>query len=154
MCSSDLALEPGGGEPVTYHRLVKPVFEQRCVPCHQQQRKGPTDMSYEALRPLAFHFAGGFLGNFTRPEVGGSRTMPGRYGARASKIGQALLDGNHRDVVSADDARRIRLWLDCNSPQYGAFHDVAAQERGEVVWPLLDCGADLGARAPSPAVAR
>ncbi|MBI5834530.1 MAG: hypothetical protein HZB16_19705 [Armatimonadetes bacterium] len=137
--ASKLQTEPGGGVPTTYHRLVRPIFEQRCVPCHREKAKGPTDMSYAALRDQAFHFAGGFLGNFTRPVVGGSRTIPGRYGARASKLGQALLDANHRGVVSEDDARRIILWLDCNSPQYGAFHDVAAQERGEVVWPKLDC---------------
>jgi len=37
---------------------------------------------------------------------GGSRTIPGRFGARASKTGQALLSESHREHVSAEGAVR------------------------------------------------
>jgi hypothetical protein len=95
-------------------------------------------MSYEALEPYAFYFAGGMSRTTTQPIHGGSRTIPGRFGAHASRMGQALLDGNHQGRVSQEDFRRIVLWLDSNSPRLTAFEDVDKQLRGELVWPTLD----------------
>ena len=135
---STLEPEVGSVEPVTYYRLVKPVFERSCIPCHQEQGKGPVDMSYQALEPYAFYFAGGMSRTTMKPVHGGSRTIPGRFGARSSRLGQALLDENHRGKVSQEDYRRVVLWLDANSPRLGAYHDVELQEAGEVVWPTLD----------------
>ncbi|HJN14030.1 MAG TPA: hypothetical protein QGH10_00990, partial [Armatimonadota bacterium] len=138
---SRLEPEIGGVEPVTYYRLVKPVFEQSCIPCHQAEG-GPIDMSYQALEPLAFYFAGGMSRTTTKPIHGGSRTMPGRYGARSSRMGQALLDDNHKGKVSDEDFRRVVLWLDSNSPRLGAYRDEARQVAGELVWPALDVDPD------------
>ena len=69
---------------------------------------------------------------------GGSRTIPGRFGARASRIGRALLDPAHRVAVAAEDRHKIIVWLDCNSPRLGAYTREEAQLRGELVWPVLD----------------
>jgi hypothetical protein len=135
---SKLQPEIGPVEPISYYRTVKPVFERACVPCHREQAKGPVDMSYEALEPYAFYFAGGMSRTTTQPIHGGSRTIPGRFGAHASRMGQALLDGNHQGRVSQEDFRRIVLWLDSNSPRLTAFEDVDKQLRGELVWPTLD----------------
>lgn len=125
-------------EPVSFHRLVKPIFERKCVQCHRKEKKGPTDMSYKALEPYAFYWAGGFAGHWIDPEHNGSRTIPGRFGARNSRIGRALLDDNHRGKITREEYRRIVLWLDSNSPELGAFHSAEAQRRGELVWPKLD----------------
>ena len=134
---SKLEPEVGPVEPITYYRLVQPVFERSCIPCHQQQG-GPVDMSYEALEPYAFYFAGGMSGTTTKPIHGGARTIPGRFGARYCRLGRALLDDNHRGKVSTEDFRRVVLWLDSNSQRLGAFDDEQGQMRGEVVWPTLD----------------
>ncbi|MBN1347094.1 MAG: hypothetical protein JXQ73_30665 [Phycisphaerae bacterium] len=125
-------------EPVNFHRLVKPIFEGKCVQCHRKEKKGPTDMSYKALEPYAFYWAGGFLGHWIDPEHNGSRTIPGRFGARNSRIGKALLDKDHWARITSEEYRRIVLWLDSNSPELGAFHGAEAQRRGELVWPKLD----------------
>jgi hypothetical protein len=98
-------------------------------------------MSYEKLEPYVFYFAGGMSGEVVRPIHGGSRSLPGRFGARASRLGRALLDANHRGKISAEDFRRVVLWLDSNSPRLGAYHDEEKQVRGEVVWPRLDVDA-------------
>ena len=134
-------LEPETGtvEPITYYRLVKPVFEKSCVPCHQKENKGPVDMSFEGLRPYVHYFAGGMSGSLIMPLHGGSRSIPGRVGARNSKLGRALLDANHRDKIALDDFRKVVLWLDANAMRLGAFQDEEKQMAGEVVWPLLDC---------------
>ncbi len=135
---SKLQPEVGPIEPITYYRLVKPVFERSCIPCHREEGKGPVDMTYEKLEPLVFYFAGGMRGSTVKPIHGGSRTIPGRFGARNSIMGRALLDENHSGKISPDDYRRVVLWLDSNSLRLGAFRDEERQVRGEVVWPVLD----------------
>ncbi|MBM3476722.1 MAG: hypothetical protein FJX75_25905 [Armatimonadetes bacterium] len=135
---SKLQPEIGAVEPVSYYRTVKPVFEQSCLPCHRQQGKGPVDMSYEALEPYVFYFAGGMSRTTTKPIHGGSRTIPGRFGARNCRMGKALLDENHRGRISESDYLRVVLWLDSNSQRLGAYHDVERQLAGELVWPTLD----------------
>lgn len=135
---SELQPEVGPVEPITYYQLVQPVFEKSCLPCHRQKNQGPVDMSYEALEPYVFYFAGGMSGETIKPLHGGSRTIPGRFGARYSRMGQALQDENHQGKVSAEDFHRVVLWLDCNSLRLGAYHDEEKQKRGEVVWPTLD----------------
>jgi len=139
---SVLKPEVGPVEPITYYRMVKPIFEQTCQPCHRKQRKGPTgprDMSYRALEPYVFYFAGGMRGSTVKPVHGGSRTIPGRFGARACRMGRALMGPKHCKRVSDKDRRRVTLWLDCNSMRLGALHSEAQQVEGKkVVWPILD----------------
>jgi hypothetical protein len=138
------ALQPECGpvEPVSYYRQIKTIFDQKCLPCHKEKRMGPQDMSYEALKEdYTFWFSGAMLGDMTTAYSGvhgGSRTIPGRFGARASKIGQALLTDGHRNRVSAEDSHQIVQWLDCNSLRLGAYVREAAQLKGELVWPALD----------------
>lgn len=125
-------------EPVSYYRTVKPIFERSCVPCHRREGRGPVDMSYEALEPYVFYFAGGMSRTTTKPIHGGSRTIPGRFGARASRMGKALLNNNHRGKINTDDYLRVVLWLDSNSLRLSAYHDVERQMAGHLVWPTLD----------------
>ena len=136
--ASKLEAECGAVEPVSFHRQVKPILQNRCVACHLAEKKGPQKMGYEEMRGYSFYFGGGFSGKVMQPVHGGSRSIPGRCGAAASRIGQALLTAGHRAAVPEAERRRVFLWLDANAPQYGAYHDTAAQERGELVWPLLD----------------
>jgi hypothetical protein len=135
--------EVGPIEPISYFRTVKPIVDHTCVPCHLHHANGhaPTDMSYEALRDSAFWFSGAMLLDMTTAYSGihgGSRTIPGRFGARYCKLGRALMDETHMKAVSAEDRRKINLWLDCNSLRLTAYHNEAAQLRGELVWPELD----------------
>ncbi|NQT93363.1 MAG: discoidin domain-containing protein [Lentisphaerae bacterium] len=135
-----------GAVPFSFHRLVKPVLTKSCIPCHQKQQsdKAPTDMEYGSLRKYAFCFtAPRSLGGVA---AGGSHTIPGHFGALASRMGQALLNPTHQKAIQAghisqDDFRRVVLWLDCNSAQFGSVYslkDVYAQLRGEVVFPKID----------------
>lgn len=137
------AIEPEIGplEPISYYRQIRPIFEGNCVPCHVSSAAGPTDMSYEALRDDTFWFSGAMWLGMVSPYSGihgGSRTIPGRFGARNSRIGQALLDSTHRDAVAPEDRHKVIVWLDCNSLRLGSYIREAAQLRGELVWPTLD----------------
>ena len=98
-------------------------------------------MDYADLKPYVFVYAGGMSGAMVRSgESGGSRAIPGSVGAANSRLGQVLFDDTHRDAVSAEDRRRIILWLDANAPRLGAFVDEEAQKQGELVLPVLDTG--------------
>jgi cytochrome c553 len=143
-----------GAVPFNFLRLVKrPVFDKKCVSCHEKhtpkgKNKKAPDMSYASLaRPdllftlhgTHFQFRGGdqclhCLG------IGGSRTTPGRFGAQASGFMASLKKDYHKDVkLSADELRRITLWLDLNANEICWISDdaaiVDAQKRGEIVWP-------------------
>lgn len=128
-------------EPISYHRQIKPIFERTCVSCHAKEKKGPQDMSYDALREDTFWFAGAMFRQMISDYSGihgGSRSIPGRFGARYCRLGNALMTEAHRTAVSPEERHTIFLWIDSNSPRLGAYEDEAAQLRGELVWPVLD----------------
>ena len=151
-----------GAMPFNYTQLVKiPVFDKKCVECHKKHPKAP-DMSYKSLarNDRAFSYPGehkalAMLG------VGGSRTTPGRFGARASGIMKALTTTpEHKDLqLTADDWRRITLWLDLNSNEIGWIGNdrsqIAAQKAGTALWPPVDvdpaCPTGVENMVPVPA---
>ncbi len=139
---SRITPEIGPVEPISYYRQIKPIFERSCVPCHAEKKNGPQDMSYEALKEgYTFWFSGAMFRNIASDYSGvhgGSRTIPGRFGALNSRIGRALFDTNHVAAVSPDDRHKIVLWLDSNSLRLGAYVREDAQLRGKLVWPELD----------------
>ncbi len=139
---SKLAPECGPVEPVSYYRQIKPIFDTTCLPCHKEKNKGLQDMRYENLKEeYTFWFSGAMFTDMTTAYSGvhgGSRTIPGRFGARASKIGQTLMHESHRTAVSGEDRHKIIQWLDCNSLRLGSFIREAAQLKGELVWPAMD----------------
>jgi len=138
---SRLVPEAGGLEPINFHRLVKPLFVRKCVACHQEEGQGPVDLAnYESptLRQGAFYFTGEMRDRWPVPVHGGSRTISGRSGARGSSLGRALLSKPHQEALTPEEFRRVVLWLDCNSNELGAYENVEAQRRGELVWPKLD----------------
>ena len=61
------------------------------------------------------------------------RTVPGKFGARASKLYSMLASGHNKLKLTEAELHRITLWLDCNSDFFGSFLDVEAQCRGETV---------------------
>lgn len=134
-----------GAIPFNYIQLVKiPVFDKKCVPCHREHEKAP-DMSYASLArdDRAFSYPGEHR-SLAALGVGGSRTAPGSFGARASGLVKSLTTRpEHKDVeLTADEWRRITLWLDLNSNEIGWIGNdrsqIAAQKRGEALWPPID----------------
>ncbi|MHC4505740.1 MAG: HzsA-related protein, partial [Planctomycetota bacterium] len=140
---SEIKPEVEGSNPFSYPRLVQPVLDKNCVPCHTKNRKAP-DLgrgdwkksrerwytSYHNLRKHAFFFDNQV---FTTP-----RTIPGRFGARASRLYKMLSAGHNKLKLSKEDMRRITLWLECNSDFFGSYDNIEAQCRGEVVKPTLE----------------
>jgi len=135
----------GGALPFNYIQLVKtPVFDKKCVPCHAQHAQAP-DMSYKSLARDDRAFSQpGEHNSLAMLGVGGSRTTPGKFGAHASGLIKALTTlPQHRDVqLTADERRRITLWLDLNSNEIGWIGNdrslIQAQKEGQALWPPVD----------------
>ena len=139
---SKLEPDAGGVEPVNFYRLAQPVLRERCTPCHTQKGKGPS-MSYASLEKYAFWWPGPgnpyVNGDIVTAKHGGSRTIPGKFGAIASPL-LSRLNSSHNNVsLNDEEVRRITLWLDCNSNELGAYARVTDQKAGKLVWPRLDC---------------
>jgi len=143
-----------GSCPLTYARLVKPVLEGKCLPCHRKNKKPAPNLSKYRFY---FHGTGGHSG--VGRIHGGYRTIAGRFGALHTGIAKVLLRKHHRAALSMKEINRITLWVDANSNELGAYYDEGKQRAGEVVWPLIDmdpanpAGVDLlpgGLRPPTP----
>ncbi|MBI4622736.1 MAG: PD40 domain-containing protein [Verrucomicrobia bacterium] len=136
-----------GSHPFNFVRLVQPVLDRNCVDCHREQQaldlRGVVEGKHGWTRAYSnlagkygfyFHVSNGAINSGVH---GGSRTIAGQFGARASPL-LPYLDGRHYDVrLSPEDWQRVTLWLDCNSEFYGSYENTQAQARGEVVWPAL-----------------
>ncbi|MDO4574080.1 MAG: hypothetical protein Q4D98_02575 [Planctomycetia bacterium] len=129
--------ELGYDEPINFYRLIRPVVEKSCLPCHTEKQAKPLTMDYADFKPYVFYFAGGMRGELMTPIHGGSRSIPGRCGAGGSRLSHILRDANHT-TVSEEDRHRFTLWMDANAPRLGAFHSEEQQKKGERVLPLLD----------------
>jgi hypothetical protein len=85
--------------------------------------------SYKDLKPYVFYSYGER-----------HRTMPGKFGARASKLYPLLKNGHYDVKLSEEELQKVALWLDCVSPFYGVYEKEGgeAQLRGEVAYPTLE----------------
>jgi hypothetical protein len=69
---------------------------------------------------------------------GGSRTIPGRFGAKAAPLLKYLSSEHYGVDLPPEDYERITLWLDLNSEFYGAYERTEEQALGKVVYPSLE----------------
>ena len=143
---SEIQPEADGANPLSFPRLVQPVFDKRCVSCHDKAAKDPKAIdltagdwqknqnrwftSYANLKAYAFFWDGDA---WTTPT-----TVPGKFGARASRLYTMLAAGHHDLKLPADELHRIALWLDANSDFFGSYEHTDAQAKGEVVRPTIE----------------
>jgi hypothetical protein len=142
---SRLTGDVDGTNPFSYPRLVQPVLEKHCLPCHKKNaaKKAPNLARepigkgrarwYASYASLAPKYGFWNYGN-------GHRTVPGQFGARASKLFQMLEKGHHDLKLPPEDLHRITLWLDSCSVFYGVYEKDRgeAQLRGEIAKPSLE----------------
>ncbi len=145
---SKIVPDVDGTNPINYVRLIQPVLERNCVGCHQEKkaldltnviegRYGWT-RSYENLsRKYGFYFSVAKK-NLLDPIHGGSRTTAGKFGAKAAPLLEYLNETHYGVNLSEKDLHRMIVWLDANSEFYGAYENIMAQARGEIVYPTLE----------------
>ena len=146
--ASPIVEDVDGSNPFNYPRLVQPVLDKHCVNCHIENAPNAPDLSgggegwshsYQTLAENYGFYFNVFNGSFNDPvPIGGSRTIPGKFGAIASPLFKMLEKGHKGVDLPADDLYRLTLWLDCNSDFYGSYENTEAQSRGEIVLPTLE----------------
>jgi hypothetical protein len=140
--------DPDGADPFNYVRLVQPVLDKHCVTCHEEKKavdltgepggKYGWTRSYANLAEAFGFYFHVYNGSIKAGVHGGSRTVPGRFGARASRLLEYLGRDHYGVDLPPEALRRVTLWLDLNSEFYGAYEKTEAQARGEVVEPSLE----------------
>jgi len=142
---SKIRPDADGSNPFNYPRLVQPVLDRNCVGCHREKRAlDLTGVAHRGFTRSYNSLAGkyGFYfhvrnGSIKMGVHGGSRTVAGKFGARAAPLLKYMDERHHGVKLTPEDFHRLVLWLDCNSEFYGAYENTAAQARGEVVKPSL-----------------
>jgi cytochrome c553 len=128
-----------GSNPFSYPRLVQPVLERNCVACHE---KNPGKAPNLKREPIQNHWYASYnsLVKFGFTSYGDHyRTVPGKFGAHASKLIEMLEKGHHDVKLSPEDFHRLTLWQDTVSMFYGVFEKEPgeAQLRGEIAQATL-----------------
>ena len=153
--------------PLTFPRLVQPVLDRHCLPCHSKPKnreKAPSlsgtkfgrngwSEAYWTLARRAWTKHGNAHGAFGRGDGWvlnrTSYSIPGQVGARASKLLPMLESGHLSPPTSAtpgkpkvklppDALHRITLWMDANSVFYGDYKNIEAQAKGALPKPELE----------------
>ena len=144
---SKIAHDVSGSYPLAFPRLVQPVINARCLPCHTKERKAP-DLSgvtfgrhgwskaFETLQRYGWGKSGG---NGAIRGNGGCTSIAGKIGAKGSRLLPHLTGpkGHHDVKLTAEELYRITLWIDCNTNFYGAYLETEKQARGELVMPSI-----------------
>ena len=148
---------PDATMPITFPRLVQPVLDKHCLPCHTKNRKAPSlsgtrfgrngwSEAYWTLAKRAWTKHGNAHGPFGRGDGWvlnkTSYSIPGQVGARASKLlpmldsghmppGTESADGKPNVKLPVEAMHRLTLWMDANSVFYGDYKNIEPQARGD-----------------------
>ncbi len=138
--------EAPGSYPITFPRLVQPVLDKHpeffagIYPGQSLSGTGFGKWGWsQAMHTLSRDAWGRHGGNgaLQKRNDGYSYSRPMMEGARVSSLWKKLEAAGARETLSAEDLRRITLWLDCNSNFYGAYKESETQAGGGVVRPIF-----------------
>ena len=163
---SVLAPGPDGSNPFSFPRLVQPVLNARCVACHddkikaaQPDGKAPprldnavVELPVKGWMNKTTRYTASYISlaapyGFTHYGAKGDwnsvkfyRTIPGEFGARASKLYAMLRNGHHGVALTEDERARIVTWLDSVCQFYGVYEKEGgeAQLAGGLAYPTLE----------------
>jgi hypothetical protein len=142
---SEITRGVSGSYPLSFIRLVQPVLDKKCLPCHTKEKKAPSLASstgtkfspaYSTLGKYAWTRHGG-NGGIRRNKI--TWSIPGDNGALKSKLYKHLTtDPRHKKEVklTAEEMGRITLWLDGNSVYWGSDTELAEQAKGVATKPV------------------
>lgn len=159
-----LSPEVEGSSPISFPRLVQPVLDRQCVICHTKNKGKAPDLSGAPAKWSRPGYGGGnktwsasyialttgtysegvpikgfaFAFSARPPDRTPTQTIPGAFGARASKLYQMLCKGHHDVKLSSEEMRRITTWLDCNSVFFSSHNELDEQIAGKLVRPVLE----------------
>jgi len=116
----------GGAREFNYLAEVQPVFNRRCVGCHDYGKNAGKTLNLAADHDLVFNTSYNELWRkkyIQTVGAGPSDTQPAfAWGSHASKLVQTIL-GNPRcgGSLTPEDFDRIVTWIDLNGPYYPSY---------------------------------
>jgi hypothetical protein len=115
-----------GDEAFSYEATVQPVWDAKCVSCHNADDK-KTNLTATLDKdkiPASYRtlISGGWVHYFSLSwGERHYRAAPMSFGSLKSKI-WPLLDAGHHDVqLTADERERIKCWTDLNCPLWSDY---------------------------------
>jgi hypothetical protein len=111
-----------GAESFAYERVVQPVWDAKCVRCHDANHKRKINLTgvLDADKvPASYRtlVAGGWVHYFNCGYgVRHHMAEPMSFGTLKSRL-KPVLDGEHQNVkLTADEIHRVKCWIDLNCP--------------------------------------
>ena len=113
---------PWGAGPFSYERVVQPVWDARCVRCHDAGDRNRIDLSgrldadrvpasYRTLITQGWvHYFDYTWGREHR------KAEPLSFGTTRSRLWKVLEGGHYDSKPTAEEGRRIKCWIDLNCP--------------------------------------
>ena len=117
-------LEPPawGAGPLAYEKVVQPVWDAKCVSCHDAKDKDKIDLTgtLDADRvPASYRtvISRGWVHYFDL-NYGVRHTLAeaGSFGTLKSKLWKVLDDGHYDVKLTTEQMRRVKCWIDLNCP--------------------------------------
>ncbi len=148
-----------GTSPFSYPRLVQPVLDKKCVSCHEKGvngKKGPPlgreivtlplegpqpKLFFKGSRTKVYRSYASLIDEYAFTSYGNSyRTIPGKFGALASKLYEILSKDHHGLKLTREEMYRITVWLDSASNFYGVYSREGGevQLNGGIAYPTLE----------------
>ncbi len=114
---------PGWGTgPFSYEKVVQPVWDGKCIQCHDGTGKGKINLT-SALDvekvPASYRtlIEQGWVHYFDcRWGVEHSKAEPGTFGTLKSRLWPVLEGGHYEVKLTLEEKRRIKTWIDLNCP--------------------------------------
>ena len=113
---------PWGAGPFSYARVVQPVWNAKCVACHDKGDEQGIDLRgvLDADRvPASYRtlIASGWVDFFDcRYTVEHKKADARSFGTLQSRLWKVLDRGHHDVKLSEEEQRRIKCWIDLNCP--------------------------------------
>ncbi len=111
-----------GGGPVSYEKVVQPVWDAKCVSCHNAKDKRKIDLTgvLDVHRvPASYRtlISQGWVHHFDwRYNIEHHKAAPRTFGTLRSALWRTLNAGHYKVKLTLDETRRIKCWIDLNCP--------------------------------------
>lgn len=119
---SQIQPPPWGAGPFAYEKVVQPVWDAKCISCHNAKDKKKINLTGDLdadLVPASYRtlISQGWVHYFDwRYNVEHTKAEPGTFGTLKSKLWKTL-DAGHYDVkLTTEQMRRVKCWIDLNCP--------------------------------------
>jgi hypothetical protein len=126
---SKITLAPSGSWPLRFDTLVQPLLDAKCVKCHNPKAKDPKGRKFDLTGAKAYMS----LCRYGKPSLQQHVFVDYRKGkstvgncAAANSALMAMLygpKGHYKVKLTAEDRRRLIVWMDTYAQRAGSFSD-------------------------------